>query len=110
MNWVLEYAMPAMMFVATVKTPRDQLLNESLYALVLLVAFLGLFLTVVLMSMRFLHHSLGEAALQANLTSYQSVAFFGPPIQGLFGASSLFSIALAVGFMHSHDRSPHAHL
>jgi malonate transporter and related proteins len=93
---VLDYAMPAMMFVATVKTPRSQLLSEGLYALALLVALLGLFLIVVLVSTRFLHHSLGEAALQANLTSYPSVAFFGPPIfQGLFGASSLFSIAVA---------------
>jgi predicted permease len=93
---VLDYAMPAMMFVATVKTSRGQLLSEGLFALALLVAFLGLFLSVVFVSTRVLHHSLGEAALQANLTSYPSVAFFGPPIfQGLFGASSLFSIALA---------------
>src|SRR5437762_4074865 len=93
---VLDYAMPAMMFVATVKTPRGQLLSEGLYALALLVAFLGLFLIVVLVSTRILRHSLGEAALQANLASFPSVAFFGPPIfQGLFGASSLVSIALA---------------
>src|SRR5437762_13144140 len=93
---VLDYAMPAMMFVATVKTPRWQLLGEGLYALALLVAFVGLFLIVVLVSTRVLRHSLGEAALQANLASYPSVAFFGPPIfQGLFGASSLLSIALA---------------
>jgi predicted permease len=93
---VLDYALPAMMFVATVKTPRDQLLSEGPYALALLIAFVGLFLTVVLFSTRVLHHSLGEAALQANLASFPSVAFFGPPIfQGLFGASSLVSIALA---------------
>jgi predicted permease len=93
---VLDYAMPAMMFVATVKTPRDQLLGEGRYALALLVAFVGLFLIVVLVSTRVLHRSLGEAALQANLASFPSVAFFGPPIfQGLFGASSLVSIALS---------------
>jgi malonate transporter and related proteins len=93
---VLVYALPAMLFVATVKTPRGQLLSEGLYLLALLVAFLGLFLSVVFVSTRVLHHSLGEAALQANLTSFPSVAFFGPPIfQGLFSASSLASIALA---------------
>src|SRR5947209_20111954 len=64
---VLDFALPAMMFVATVKTPRDQLLGEGTYALALLVAFIGLFLIVVLFSTRVLHHSLGEAALQANL-------------------------------------------
>jgi predicted permease len=75
---VLDYALPAMLFVATVKTPRERLLSEGSYALALLIALNG------------------EAALQANLTSFPSVAFFGPPIfQGLFGASSLVSIAFA---------------
>jgi predicted permease len=66
---VLDYAFPAMMFVATVKTPRDELLSEGSYALALLVAFVGLFLAVVLVSTRLLRHSLGEATLQANLAS-----------------------------------------
>ena len=93
---VLDYAFPAMMFVATVKTPRDVLLSEGSYALALLVAFVGLFLAVVLVSTRLLRHSLGEATLQANLASFPSVGFFGPPIfQGLFGPSSLVSIAFA---------------
>jgi malonate transporter len=93
---VLDYALPAMLFVATVRTPRERLLSEGAYALALLIAIVGLFLVVVLVSTRILHHSLGEAALQANLASYPSVAFFGPPIfQGLFGASSLLSIAFA---------------
>src|SRR5436190_22755581 len=93
---VLDYALPAMLFVATVKTPRARLLSEGAYALALLIAIVGLFLVVVFVSTRILHHSLGEAALQANLASYPSVAFFGPPIfQGLFGASSLLSIAFA---------------
>lgn len=93
---VLDYALPAMLFVATVKTPRAQLLTEGPYAVSLLIAFVGLFMVVVLVSTRLLRHSLGEAALQANLISYPSVAFFGPPIfQGLFGPSSLISITLA---------------
>jgi malonate transporter len=93
---VLDYALPAMLFVATVKTPRAQLLSEGLYAVSIFIAFVGLFTVAVLVSTRLLHHSLGEAALQANLTSYPSVAFFGPPIfQGLFGPSSLVSIGLA---------------
>ena len=93
---VLDYALPAMLFVATVKTSRECLLSEGPYLLALLIAIVGLFLVIVLVSTRVLHHSLGEAALQANLASYPSVAFFGPPIfQGLFGASSLPSIALA---------------
>jgi len=93
---VLDYALPAMMFVATVKTPREQLLSEGPYALALLVAFIGLFLAVVLVGTHLLHHSLGEATLQANLASFPSVGFFGPPIfKGLFGPTSLVSIAFA---------------
>jgi malonate transporter and related proteins len=93
---VLDYALPAMLFVATVKTPRERLLGEGSYALALLIAIVGLFLVLVLVSTRVWHHSLGEAALQANLASYPSVAFFGPPVfEGLFGPSSLLSIAFA---------------
>ena len=66
---VLDYALPAMMFVATVKNARSQLLSQGPYALALLIAFVGLFLIMVLVSTRVLHHSLGEAALQANLAS-----------------------------------------
>ena len=77
---VLDYALPAMLFVATVQTPRERLLSEGAYALALLIAVVGLFLVVVFVSTRILHHSLGEAALQANLASFPSVAFFGPPI------------------------------
>jgi predicted permease len=55
-----------------------------------------LFVVVVLISVFVLHHSLGEAALQANLVSYPSVAFIGPPVfRGLFGGASIFSIASA---------------
>ena len=93
---VLHYAMPAMMFVATVSTKRSELLAEGPFLMALLGAFVGLFIVVVLFSVFVLHHSLGEAALQANLMSYPSVAFIGPPIfQGLFGGRSIFSIASA---------------
>src|SRR5947208_10040756 len=63
---VLDYALPAMLFVATVKTPRERLLSEGPYALALLIAIIGLFLVVVLVCTRVLHLSLGQDALQAN--------------------------------------------
>src|SRR5438128_5379975 len=90
---VLDYAFPAMMFVATVKTPRDELLSEGSYALALLVAFVGLFLAVVLFSTRLLHHSLGEARIQANLARHTSVGFICSPIfSGLFDLLCLIYI------------------
>lgn len=93
---VLDYAMPAMMLVGTVSTTRSELLAESEFVLALLGAFIGLFLIVLLFAVRIMKHSLGAAALQANLVSLPSVAFIGPPIfRGLFGASSILSIATA---------------
>jgi malonate transporter and related proteins len=93
---VLHYAMPAMMFVATVSTRRSEMFAEGPFLMALLGAFVGLFVVAVLFSVFVLHHSLGEAALQANLISYPSVAFIGPPIfRGLFGGTSIFSIASA---------------
>ena len=88
---VLDYALPAMLFVATVKTPRERLLSEGAYALALLIAIVGLFLVVVLVSTRILHHSLGEAALQANLASYPSVAFLARPFSRAYSAHPVFS-------------------
>ena len=88
---VLDYALPAMLFVATVKTPRERLLSEGAYALALLIAIVGLFLVVVFVSTRILHHSLGEAALQANLASYPSVAFLARPFSRAYSAHPVFS-------------------
>src|SRR5437763_17034985 len=55
---VLDYAFPAMMFVATVKTHRDQLLCEGPYALALLVVFVVLFFVVLVVRTRLLLISL----------------------------------------------------
>jgi len=62
----------------------------------LLVAFLGLFVLVALLSASVLRHGVGAAGLQAFLVTFPSVAFFGIPIfKGLFGDASLLSIASA---------------
>src|SRR5438093_12684217 len=66
---VLDYAFPAMMFVATVKTPRDELLSAGSYALALLVAIVGQFLAVVRISTRLLHHARREPTLKPSLAS-----------------------------------------
>lgn len=93
---VMTYAMPALMFVATVTTTRSEMLAEAPFLLALLIAFLGLFIAVAVLSVVVLHHSLGAAALQALLVTFPSVAFFGIPIfRGLFGETSLLSIAVA---------------
>ncbi len=93
---VMGYAMPAMLFVATVSTKRKDLMAEVPFLLALLGAFLGLFLVMFLFSKCVLRQSTGQAALQANLVSCPSVGFIGPPIfRGLFGSDSLVAIATA---------------
>jgi malonate transporter and related proteins len=93
---VMTYALPSLMFVAAVTRTRSELLAERTFLLALVIAFLGLFIAVALLSIFILRHDMGAAGLQAFLITFPSVAFFGIPIfKGLFGEASLFSIALA---------------
>lgn len=93
---VMTYALPALMFVATVTTTRSEMFAEGRFLIALFIAFVGLYAVVAGISAFVLHHSIGEAALQACLFTFSSVAFFGIPIfKGLFGEASLLSIAAA---------------
>ena len=93
---VMTYALPSLMFVAVVTTTRSEMIAEAHFLLAILIAFLGLYVVVALVSILVLHHNLGVAGLRAFLVTFPSVAFFGVPIfEGLFGESSLLSIASA---------------
>ena len=93
---VMTFALPSLMFVATVTTTRSEMLAEARFSLAILIAFLGLYVAVVLFSMCILLHNVGAAGLQAFLVTFPSVAFFGIPIfKGLFGEGSLLSITTA---------------
>src|SRR3712207_2982827 len=82
---VMTFALPSLMFVATVTTTRSEMLSESPLLLALLIASLGLFTAVALFSASVLRHDMGAAGLQAFLITFPSVAFFGIPIfKGLF--------------------------
>ncbi len=93
---VLDFALPAIMFVSIVKTTASEAQAESVFLVAMFLGFVGFYLAVLFVSMTFLRHSLGEAALQACSLSFPSVAFMGIPIfKGLFGEGSLLSIASA---------------
>jgi malonate transporter len=93
---VMTYALPSLMFVATGTTTRSAIFSEVPFLLALLIALLGFYIAVALLSVLVLRHSIGAAGLQAFLITYPSVAFFGIPIfKGLFGGASLVSIASA---------------
>lgn len=64
--------------------------------LALLVAALGLFLVIALLSVFVLRHTVGAAAIQSVSVTYSNASFAGIPILApLFGPSSLLAIATA---------------
>lgn len=93
---VMTYALPALMFVSASSTTRSVLFSQGVFLLACLAAFAGLYAAVAAFSFVVLHHSLGEAGIQALLITFPSVAFFGIPIfRGLFGETSVLSVALS---------------
>lgn len=93
---VLDFALPAIMFVGIVKTTGSDAPPETAFLIAMFIGIVGFYLAVLVVSMTLLRHSLGEAALQACSLSFPSVAFMGIPIfKGLFGEGSLLSIASA---------------
>ncbi|MGA8840439.1 MAG: AEC family transporter [Candidatus Aquilonibacter sp.] len=93
---VLNYAFPALLFVAIARASRDALFSEAPFVLALIVAALGLFVVVALISVFVLRNSLGSAAIQSISVTYSNASFAGIPIlTPLFGQSALFTIATA---------------
>ncbi len=93
---VLNYAFPALLFVGIVRASRGSLFSEAPFVLALIVAALGLFVVVALLSVYALRHSLGAAAIQAGSVTYSNASFAGIPIlTPLFGPSALLTIAVA---------------
>jgi len=93
---VLTFALPALLFVGIVTTPRSSLLAAGPFVLALLIAFVGLFVVVAVFSVFVLHHRVGAAALQASCIVFSNVAFIGLPIlTPLFGSSSTLAVAIA---------------
>ena len=93
---VLDYAFPALLFVGIVRASRSALFSEAPFVLALIVAALGLFVVVALLSVFVLRHSLGAAAIQSGSVTYSNASFAGIPIlTPLFGPSALLTIAVA---------------
>jgi predicted permease len=93
---VLDFALPAVMFVGIVKTASHPPAGEATFLIAITFALVAFYIGVLLVSMLLLRHSIGEAALQACLLSFPSVAFMGIPIfKGLFGDSGVLSVTVA---------------
>lgn len=63
---VLTFALPALLFVGIVATPRSSLLSAGPFVLALIIAFVGLFGVVALLSALAGHRRVGTAVLQAS--------------------------------------------
>lgn len=94
-NLVFEFALPASLFVGTVRTPRAQLLQQLPLFLALCISIVGFYLVVVVLSRWLFRKPLGEAALQALNVSFPAAPFFGPALlSGLYGPGSSSAIGL----------------
>ena len=93
---VLDYALPASLFVGTVRTPREQLLQDSPFVLALFIAFVALYAVTLTLGRLLFQHSPGTASLQALSVGFPTATFLGPAIlAGLFGESSAVTVAIA---------------
>jgi hypothetical protein len=62
---VLDFALPAIMFVGIVRTASNPPAGETAFLVAITFALVAFYIAVLLVSLTVLRHSLGEAALQA---------------------------------------------
>jgi malonate transporter and related proteins len=92
---VLDFALPATLFVGTVSTSRDQLLQQGPFVLALLTSIVGLYVIVFILGMHLFRYSLGVAALQAITVTFSAGPYFGPAVLSpIYGASSAVAISM----------------
>jgi malonate transporter len=92
---VLDFALPASLFVGTVTTSRDQLLQQGPLILALLISMVGLYVIVLFLGKRLFRHSLRVAALQAIVVTFSAGPYFGPAVLNpIYGASSAVAISM----------------
>ena len=94
---VMDFALPAALFVAMVRTPRDVLLEQGALVVVLAVSMLVIFgLHFVLQSIVFRLDS-RQAAVESLTTALPNFASVGLPlISSVFGAENTVSVGIAI--------------
>jgi hypothetical protein len=100
---VLNFAVPASLFVGTVGVSRTQLLRETRLLMAMLVSLVGMYIVVFLLGKILFRHTVGGAALQAIAVSFTAGPFFGPavliPIYGTSSAVAISMIALILNIV-----------
>jgi predicted permease len=93
---LVEFALPAALFTGTVQTPRAALLQLAPLVTALLAIYATFWLLGNGLARGFFGHSSGAAVIQATTVAFPNTGFMGVPILGgLFGASSVVSVAIA---------------
>ena len=92
---VLDFAVPASLFVGTMSAPRAQLLRQGPLFLALLLSVVGLYIVVLFLSRLPFRHTVAGAALQAIIVSYAAGPYFGSTVlSGIYGASGTIALSM----------------
>lgn len=94
---VLDFALPASLFVGTVSVSRRTLLHEGGVLLAMLLTLLVGYGAVLALSLLVLRHSLAAAAIQAIAVTFAAGPFYGPALlNGLFAANTGPGVAISM--------------
>ncbi len=94
---VMDFALPASLFVAMVQTPRSQLLQASALVGVLGISMLVIYGFSFVMQRSLFKSDAREAAVMSLTTAFPNLASAGVPVIGsVFGAGNTVSVAIAL--------------
>lgn len=86
---VLDFALPATLFIAIVTAPRQELLQAIPLFQAFFLVSLPTYILVLVVTTRLFHQSVSASSIAALLVTFPSSALIGPSIVGgLFGISS----------------------
>lgn len=92
---VVEYTLPATLFISIIQTPRRVLVDDWKLLSIVTATYMAMFIVGYVVARIVFHRSPGEASIAGLLVGSPGVPFFGTTILGpLFGATSTLTIAL----------------
>jgi malonate transporter and related proteins len=94
---VLDFALPAALFIGVVTFPHQELLQALTLFQAFFLIFLPVYVIVFIVTRFIFHQTIGAGSIAALLVTFPSTSFFGTSVVGgLFGNSSDVSISISV--------------
>ena len=94
---VLNYALPAALFVSIVKGSREMLFSDLKLFLISLVVIIGLQFWAYFSCQKFFHHTKAEAAISSLIGGAPTIGFLGfAVLEPIYGASTTVALVVAV--------------